>query len=75
MPVAFKELIAPMEPNRYPLQGGPLDGLGLAKVIKASRGAGKNKITVLIPIEPQLFYVNDGMYRRFIGKYVWEEES
>lgn len=75
MPVSFKELIVgdvpsggPMEPNRYPLEGGPLDGLGLAKVIKASKGAGKNKITVLIPIDPDYFNVNDKQYFRITSE-------
>lgn len=64
MPVKYNDLIGPMEPNRCPLEGGPLDGLGLAKVIKATKGAGKNKLTVLIPIEPNSFQVNDGEYIR-----------
>ena len=71
MPVSFSDLVGPMTDsegcevsNRYPLQGGPLDGLGLAKMIEAKKGRGKNQLTVLVPIDPDYFIVNGKKYLR-----------
>lgn len=76
MPVSFSDLVGPMPEgegyvdntyipsNRYPLQGGPLDGLGLAKMIEAKKGRGKNQLTVLVPIDPDYFIVNGKKYLR-----------
>jgi hypothetical protein len=62
--LSFTDLIGAMEPNRYPLQGGPLDGLGIAKFIEVKKGRGKNQLVVLVPLDPDWFQVNGKLYKR-----------
>lgn len=79
VPVKGPDVLA-TEGNRWPCKGGPMDGLGIAKLIALKKGAGKKKLHITVrPSSVIEIHSEDetlkGVYIFMGDYYEWQDGS